>query len=100
MRVDDQLSLLNSYHPLSLVDNDSVAVVSYEHLLVDYLGVLTALLLQDGHAFAYEAEITKAEILDTLQYLDRKKGNEWDKQLYAQLNPNTFIISGEDQLAR
>ena len=99
LRVDSQLLLLNSYNPLSPADNDSVAVVSYERLLVEHLGVLTALPLQDAwHVSAREVETTKAEILETLRYLDRKKGDEWNKQLCAQLNPNTFIISGEDQL--
>lgn len=93
--IGGQLLVPNSHCPLSLVDNDSAAVVSYELFLVEYLNVLNGLPLQD-HASAFEVESLRNEILDTLGQLDQRKGNEWNKQLYAQLNPNTFIISGED----
>lgn len=99
LRVNGQLLLPNSYHPLSIVHEDSLAVVSYEYSLVEYLDVLNAFSFQDGNISASEVEIVKDEILDTLRYLDRRKGDEWDKQLCAQLNPNTFIISGEDNHA-
>jgi len=98
-RNGSQLLVPNSYHPLSLVDDDSVAVVSYELFLVEYLNVLNMVPLQEGHASASEVESLKNEVLDTLQQLDQRKGNEWNKQLCAQLNPSTFIISGEDQRA-
>lgn len=95
-RVNSQLLLPNSYHPLSLVDNDSVTVVSYEYFLVEYLDVLNAL-PPEGHESTLEVENLRNRIFDTLQYLDRSKANEWNKQLDAQLNPSTFIISGKDQ---
>ena len=98
-RINSQLLIPNSHHPLSLVDEDSAAVVSYELFLVEYLGVLSALPLQEGHASASETENLKNEVLGTLRHLDQRKGDEWNKQLYAQLNPCTFIISGEDQRA-
>ena len=96
-RAVDQLSVPNSYYPLSLVDVDSVAVISYEYLLVEYLDVLDSLPPQAGHASVYQVETLRSEILDTLQYLDRRRGDEWNKQLQAQLDPNTFVISGKDQ---
>jgi hypothetical protein len=99
-RVDSQLSLLNSYNPLSLGDDDSAAVVSYEYLLIEYLGVLNVCPPQDGYTSASEVEVTKDEILDALRYLDRGKGNEWNKQLRAQLDRDTFIITGKEQDAR
>ena len=98
-RADTQLLVPNSYHPISLVDNDSAAVVNYECLLVEHLNVLNALPLQDGHISASEVGDIKTEILGTLRYLDRKRGNEWNQQLCAQINPSTFIISGENQLS-
>ena len=88
--IGNQLLSPNSHHPLSLSDSNSLAVVSYEYLLVEHLGIL------NGHASVPEVETIKEEILDTLRYLDQKKGTEWNKQLRAQLNPNAFIISGED----
>lgn len=94
--VDNQLLSPNSHYPLSLHDDDSGAVVGFEYLLVDYLSVLNALPLQDGDTSVSEVTTTRDEILDTMRYLDRKKGDEWNKQLCAQLNPNSFIISGED----
>ena len=95
---DDRLLLPNSYHPLSLSDNNSVSVVTYEYLLVEHLNVLNALPLQDGCTSASEVETTRNEILGTLRYLDQRKGDAWNKQLRVRLNPNTFIISGEDHM--
>jgi hypothetical protein len=99
LRVRDQLLVPNSFRPLSLVDEDSATVISYEYFLVEHLDVLNALPSQGGDMSALEMEILKDEILDTLQRLDRSKGDEWNKQLCAQLNPGTFIITGKDQRA-
>lgn len=96
-RTISHLLIPNSYHPLSLVDNDSAAVISYEYLLVEHLDVLNSLPLQTEYGSAFEVETLRNEILETLQYLDRRKGDEWNKQLRVQLNPGTFIISGRDQ---
>jgi hypothetical protein len=92
-----QLLVPNSHCMLSLIDNNSMAVVNYEHFLVEYMGVLNAISLQEARVSVSEVESLINEILDTLQNLDRRKGDEWNKQLYAQLNPSTFIISGEHQ---
>ena len=75
-RVSSQLLVPNLYHPLSLADNDSALVISYEYLLVEHLDILNALPLQEGHASPFEVETLRTEILDTLQYLDRRKGDE------------------------
>lgn len=98
LRDNNELLSPNSYHPLSLADDDSVAVVSYEHLLVEYMVMLDAIPLQDGHASASEARALEDEIFNTLRHLDQRKGREWDKQLCARVNPDTFIISGKDQV--
>jgi hypothetical protein len=100
LRGDNELLSPNSYHPLSLIDNDSAAVVSYEYLLVEYMDVLDSLPLQDGNASVSEARALKDEIFTTLRHLDQKKGNEWNKQLAARVNPDTFVISGKDQHPR
>jgi len=98
LRIGSQLLVPNSYLSLSLIDDDSAAVISYELFLIKHLNVLNALPLQ-GHASTFEVESLRNKVLDTLEQLDQRKGNEWNKQLHAQLNPNTFIISGEDQRA-
>ena len=98
-RASNQLLVPNSYRPLSLVDNDSAAVISYEYFLVEHLDALNAIPLQEGHASVLEVENLRNEILDTLQRLDRSKGDEWNKQLHAQLHPSTFVISGKDPLS-
>ena len=99
LRIASQLLVPNSYHPLSLADEDSTAVVSYELFLVEYLDVLNALPLPEVHASASEGEDLRNEVLDTLRRLDQSRGDEWNKQLYAQLNPSTFVISGKDRRA-
>ena len=96
-RAVNQLLVPNSYHPVSLVNINSVAVISYKYLLVEYLDMLNSLPPQAGHASVYQVETLRSKILNTLQYLDQRRGDEWNKQLQAQLDPNTFIISGKDQ---
>jgi hypothetical protein len=91
-RTNAQLLRPNSYCGLSLKDDDSAEVVGYECLLAEYWDVLQPYLSGVGNELAIA---TKDLIIEALHHLDRSKGAEWDKQLHAKQNPDSFIISGE-----
>jgi len=91
-RTDAELLKPNSFFPLLLADGDSAEVVGYECSLAEYWDVLQPYPPGAGNELAM---VTKDLILDALRYLDRSKGVEWNKQLRAKKDPDSFIISGE-----
>ena len=94
LKTATELRVGGSSFRLSIRDRESSRVVGYECFLLDTLQLLEAYDLPGDDPMATQTAESIATILAILATLDTNKGVEWDRQVRAQKDLDTYLLTG------